>query len=324
MNELRARFVGYRIWWLKWAVFTLSGAIAGLAGGLFAMAQESAYPDVMSLHASGLVVMMVLIGGGFVSFWGPVVGVIVYFVARDRARRRDRDLAVLVRPDVHGRGDLRTRGRRRCMGQADAPSSPDRGGGTGARGMTAPLFEVAHLHKRFGASGGAGGHQPRLRRGYGQWHHGAERRRQDHLFQRADRALPARPRPGDLRRRRRHRSAPGTDRRSRHRALVPDHEPLRRIHRPGKRHGRASRVRAGLFRAFWDLRDDATSRDEALAVLEQIGLAGRAGVRAADLPYGERRALEIAVALAAEPRIVFLDEPTSGPRRRGHGTVWPS
>lgn len=83
MNETRARFVGYRVWFVKWTVITLSGAIAGLAGGLFCMAQESAYPDVMSLHASGLIVMMVLIGGGFVSFWGPVIGVIVYFLARD-------------------------------------------------------------------------------------------------------------------------------------------------------------------------------------------------------------------------------------------------
>lgn len=83
MNEVRARFVGYRVWFLKWCVFTLSAAIAGLAGGLFCLTQESAYPDIMSLHASGLVVMMVLIGGGFVSFWGPVVGVILYFLARD-------------------------------------------------------------------------------------------------------------------------------------------------------------------------------------------------------------------------------------------------
>jgi branched-chain amino acid transport system permease protein len=83
MNETRARFVGYRVWLLKWCVFTLSAAIAGFAGGLFCLTQESAYPDVMSLHASGLVVMMTLIGGGFVSFWGPVVGVIVYFLARD-------------------------------------------------------------------------------------------------------------------------------------------------------------------------------------------------------------------------------------------------
>ena len=82
-NETRAAFVGYEVWRFKWAAFTLSAAIAGLAGGLFAMAQQSAYPDVMSLHQSGLIVMMVLIGGGLVSFWGPVLGVALYFVARD-------------------------------------------------------------------------------------------------------------------------------------------------------------------------------------------------------------------------------------------------
>ncbi|MFC4670979.1 branched-chain amino acid ABC transporter permease [Seohaeicola nanhaiensis] len=82
-NEMRARFIGYDVWRIKWLVFTLSAAIAGLAGGLFAMAQESAYPDVMSLHQSGLIVMMILVGGGLVSFWGPVLGVLVYFIARD-------------------------------------------------------------------------------------------------------------------------------------------------------------------------------------------------------------------------------------------------
>ncbi len=82
-NEMRTAFIGYNVWLYKWTVFTLSASIAGLAGGMFAMAQESAYPDVMSLHASGFVVMMVLIGGGMVSFWGPVIGAAVYFLARD-------------------------------------------------------------------------------------------------------------------------------------------------------------------------------------------------------------------------------------------------
>ncbi len=82
-NELRARFVGYEVWRFKWMAFLISAMIAGLAGGLFAMAQQSAYPDVMSLHQSGLIVMMVLVGGGLVSFWGPVLGVLLYFLARD-------------------------------------------------------------------------------------------------------------------------------------------------------------------------------------------------------------------------------------------------
>ncbi|RVU33981.1 branched-chain amino acid ABC transporter permease [Hwanghaeella grinnelliae] len=82
-NEMRVSFIGYKVSVIKWSVFTLSTAIAGLAGGLFAMAQEGAYINIMSLQWSGTIVLMVLIGGGFVSFWGPVLGVILYFVARD-------------------------------------------------------------------------------------------------------------------------------------------------------------------------------------------------------------------------------------------------
>ena len=82
-NETRARFVGYNVWLYKWLAFTLSALVAGLAGGLFALAQQSAYPNVMSLQQSGFVVMMTLVGGGLVSFWGPVLGAVLFFVARD-------------------------------------------------------------------------------------------------------------------------------------------------------------------------------------------------------------------------------------------------
>ena len=82
-NETRVAFIGYNVRLYKWMVFTISCVLAGLAGGLFAMAQEGAYIQVMNLQWSGVVVLMVLIGGGFVSFWGPVVGVVLYFVARD-------------------------------------------------------------------------------------------------------------------------------------------------------------------------------------------------------------------------------------------------
>ena len=82
-NEMRARFLGYRVWAFKFSVFVLSTAIAGLAGALFAMAQQSAYPNVMSLNQSGFVVMMVLVGGGLASFWGPLVGAAFFILARD-------------------------------------------------------------------------------------------------------------------------------------------------------------------------------------------------------------------------------------------------
>jgi branched-chain amino acid transport system permease protein len=82
-SEIRAAHLGYHVRLYKMAAFTVSAALSGFAGGLFAMAQNSAFPDVMSLHQSGLIIMMVLIGGGLVSFWGPVIGVVVYLLARD-------------------------------------------------------------------------------------------------------------------------------------------------------------------------------------------------------------------------------------------------
>ena len=52
--------------------------------------------------------------------------------------------------------------------------------------------------------------------------------------------------------------------------------------------------------------------EAAMAVLDRVGLAGQADQPAKSLPYGARRALEIAVALASGPKLLFLDEPTAG------------
>lgn len=82
-NETRTWFLGYNVHLFKWISFTLSTGISGLAGGLFALTQRSAFPDVMALHWSGIIVMMTIVGGGLVSFWGPVLGVMFYFIMRD-------------------------------------------------------------------------------------------------------------------------------------------------------------------------------------------------------------------------------------------------
>ena len=52
--------------------------------------------------------------------------------------------------------------------------------------------------------------------------------------------------------------------------------------------------------------------EETDEVLSTIGLLEKADVKAKELSYGERRALEIAVAVAQRPRVLCLDEPTSG------------
>ena len=52
--------------------------------------------------------------------------------------------------------------------------------------------------------------------------------------------------------------------------------------------------------------------DAADSLLEAVGLQEHRGVLAAELPYGRKRALEIATTLALEPDVVLLDEPTAG------------
>jgi branched-chain amino acid transport system ATP-binding protein len=71
-------------------------------------------------------------------------------------------------------------------------------------------------------------------------------------------------------------------------------------------------VRSIGFNLVRNMAGDRATVEKALAVLEQVGLRAGANVRSSSLPYGDRRALEIGVALAARPRLLFLDEPTQG------------
>jgi len=52
--------------------------------------------------------------------------------------------------------------------------------------------------------------------------------------------------------------------------------------------------------------------EPAMALLDQLGLAGSASLVARDLPYGQRRSVELATTLAMDPRVMLLDEPTQG------------
>ncbi|RST85683.1 ABC transporter ATP-binding protein [Aquibium carbonis] len=75
------------------------------------------------------------------------------------------------------------------------------------------------------------------------------------------------------------------------------------------------------FRFFRPVMRDRTLTEPAMAMLERVGLAGRAAVPAAELSHGERRQLEIAIALALGSKAFLLDEPMAGMDPEGSKTL---
>ena len=75
----------------------------------------------------------------------------------------------------------------------------------------------------------------------------------------------------------------------------------------------AVQARSGSsFRFFGRAAEEPELNQPAMAALEQVGIADRAAVPAGDLSHGEKRALELAIALAMKPKLLLLDEPMAG------------
>ncbi|MBC7188828.1 branched-chain amino acid ABC transporter permease [Candidatus Aerophobetes bacterium] len=82
-NEVRAKYVGYNTSLYKWAAFVISGMFAGLAGGLYTFLINAAFSFVLHWTQSGDVVIMSVLGGGLVNFFGPAVGAVIFIILRD-------------------------------------------------------------------------------------------------------------------------------------------------------------------------------------------------------------------------------------------------
>ena len=280
----------------------------GLAGALFAMAQQSAYPNVMSLHNSGFVVMMVLIGGGLVSFWGPVIGAAFFILARDLLGAYTETWLLWYGLALHGDGAVQAGRDRGHVAGVERPRHD------------CALFSAQGLAKRFGDRVVL----------------------QDVSFDVAEGEMHGIMGPN------------GAGKTTCFHVLTGRYKPdarardLRGRGRDGTRAARRSRA-CGIARSFqvMNLFDDYTALENALVAtpefrarglrsagatprvscgaqeraartLADVGLAGKEGVRAKSLSYGDRRALEIGVALAGGSAPALPRRADGGPGRRGH------
>ena len=80
--------------------------------------------------------------------------------------------------------------------------------------------------------------------------------------------------------------------------------------------GMHSRLKANAFDAVLRLpatvREEAEARERGMELLRFVGLGGKSEEWARNLPYGDQRRLEVARALATQPTLLLLDEPTAG------------
>ena len=80
-------------------------------------------------------------------------------------------------------------------------------------------------------------------------------------------------------------------------------------------------LRPGRWNMIRPIARDLALRDEAAAALDRVGLAGLAERPVGELSYGEKRRLEIALALAQNPKLLLLDEPLAGLSKEERETV---
>ena len=315
-DEDVAEVLGVPTYRYKLRALGLSAGLAGVAGGIHAMfVTYVTVAETFSIVVPLYVVLMSVVGGA--RHWiGPAIGaslVTVLMYGGDRGpdgRRRAGDgrahadardplppgrdhrlreaAAIRATPVDRTPSGGRRAGLCRSASPADRPAA--------ARVRRRPEVVSRRPGARRREPRGPGRRDPRAR--------GPERLRQVDPHQRRQRPLPGGRRADRGRRRGRHRPPGPRDRAAGGVAHLPDPAALRPPDGPGQRGGRRHVRPLG--------RDRRAAEREAGRWLEFTGLADRADVLPAALNLHQRKFLELARALASEPRLVMLDEVLSG------------
>ncbi len=343
-NPLRAAAVGHNIHSYKLTAFVIAAAYAGFAGGLLGVMQGFMPPDAFTFDTSGQLVMQTAIGGAGTLF-GPLVGATVWLYLSDFFQTTLHIGATwklvlgivfvllvcfLRRGIVGGLQDLAARftaTAREAVAPEEAPvladAAPDaeidapphrRGGYSG------PILEARGLSKSFGGIVANRNIDFTVEDGELRGIIGPNGAGKSTFFKMLTCELP--PTAGRIRFE--GRDITGMDIAAVCQlGLTKSYQVNQLFTRLTVRENvviAALAERRGIFSLDLLRRVDRVAGldSQVAGTLALVGLSARAGTRVAELAYGEKRRLEIALALASSPSLLLLDEPLAGmsPRER--------
>lgn len=326
-NDLAAACAGVPVVRMKRLAFVISAVYAGVAGAFFAPVNSFVNPDPFSLELSILFLVMVIIGGTG-TVWGPVIGAVALTLL-DRSLSGIADyrlivygavllLALYVVPDgVAGTARRLARRVHRRPGRIPESTPPEltsrwepvpagepmlRVDGVsrsfaGLRAVDDVSFDVApgSVHAIVGPNGAGKTTVLNLASGVDEPTAGCVVLAGESLAGRSVHDI----------------AASGVGRTFQNLALFADLTALDNV-LIGLHLRTRVRLAQAMLRTRAVYREEDALRREAMGLLEFVGLADSALLRAGDLPQGHQRLLEVARALASRPRLLLLDEPAAG------------
>ncbi len=336
-NPLRAQAVGHAVGLYKLTAFVIAAAYAGLAGGLLGVLQGFMPPDAFTFDTSGQLVMQTAIGG-IGTLFGPLVGAVVWLYLRDFLQEvvglgaawklvLGVVFVLLVcflrRGLIGGLQDiiarLVTRSRRAASEAAPAPAAPSLASVGPSRrrqdtSFSGPVLEARGLTKSFGGlianrNINFAGEPGELRGIIGP--NGAGK---STFFKMLTCEMP----PSSGRIIFQGRDITGMDVAAVCQlGLTKSYQVNQLFSRLTLRQNvviAALAERRGIFSLDLLRRMDRVPglETQVESTLALVGLAARADLPVAELAYGEKRRLEIALALASSPSLLLLDEPLAG------------
>jgi len=337
-NPLRAAAVGHNIHGYKLTAFVIAAAYAGIAGGLLGVMQGFMPPDAFMFDTSGQLVMQTVIGGRG-TLIGPVVGAAVWLFLEDILQGALKlgaawklvlglVFVLLVCFLPHGivggiRGLIASSRRKRALAAPAAPAAPRphanppipmRGRRRAADHAEGPILQAAGLTKRYGGVVANCDIDFAVTRGEIRGIIGPNGAGKSTFFKMLTCEVP--PTSGRITFEGRDITGKGvTD--VCQLGLTKSYQVNQLFNKLTVRENvtiAALGYLRGKFRLdlFGSMSSVAGLDDQVEHTLELVGLGGRREVPVAELAYGEKRRLEIALALASSPSLLLLDEPLAG------------